>query len=127
VLQNLTGTNATITGLTPGSTHTWYISGVDAQGFYSPLTYVSATWVNPIPKPSGLSGNGFSASGAFQFTINPATVGVSQTTLVQATTNLQAPTSWITIYTNPVAAEAISFTDPAAASFPSRFYRVVNP
>lgn len=127
VLQNLTGTNATITGLTPGSTHSWWISGLDAQGFYSPLASVSATWINPIPKPAGLSGNGFSANGAFQFTITPATVGVSQTTLVQATTNLQDPTSWITIYTNPVAAEAISFMDPAAASFPFRFYRVVSP
>ena len=129
VLQNLTGTNATVTGLIPGSSHTWYISGMDAQGYYSPLTYVSATWVNPIPKPAGLSGNGFSTNGAFQFTITPAAAGasVSQTTLVQATTNLQDPTSWTTIFTNPVAGGTMNFTDPDATAFPSRFYRVVSP
>ncbi len=129
VLQNLKGTNAMVTGLTPGSTHTWYISGVDAQGFYSPLTYVSATWINPIPKPAGLSGNGFSTNGEFQFTITPVAAGasVSQTTLVQATTNLLDPTSWITIFTNPVASGTINFTDPASALYPTRFYRVVSP
>ncbi len=129
VLQNLTGTNATITGLTPGSSHTWYISGVDAQGFHSPLTYVSATWINPIPKPSSLSGNGFSTNGAYQFTITPDGSGVAQseTTLVQATTNLNDPTSWATIYTNPVSAGAFKFTDPASTSYPTRFYRVVSP
>jgi hypothetical protein len=125
----LTGTNATITGLTPGSSHTWYISGVDAQGFHSPLTYVSATWINPIPKPSSLSGNGFSTNGAYQFTITPDGSGVAQseTTLVQATTNLNDPTSWATIYTNPVSAGAFKFTDPASTSYPTRFYRVVSP
>ncbi|HWY32910.1 MAG TPA: fibronectin type III domain-containing protein, partial [Candidatus Acidoferrum sp.] len=123
VLVNITTTNATVNGLTPGSTHYWYIAGVDAQGFASPLVYTVQA-INPVPTPATLSTANSPATGGFQFNITPSAY---QTTLVQATTNLQDPASWETIFTNPIAGAAINFTDPAAASFPSRFYRVVSP
>jgi hypothetical protein len=51
----------------------------------------------------------------------------AQTTLIQATTNLADPTSWVTIATNPPSSSAFNFTDPNASQFPERFYRVLAP
>ena len=123
VLVNITTTNAAVTSLSPGSTHYWYIAGVDAQGYSSPLVYTLQA-INPLPTPAKVSAAALPTIGGFRFTITPSAY---QTTLVQATTNLQDPNSWMTIFTNPVAGGAINFTDPAAASFPSRYYRVVSP
>jgi hypothetical protein len=123
VLVNLATTNATVTGLSPGSTHYWYIAGVDAQGFSSPLVYTVPA-MNPVPTPATVSAAMPPNTGGFQFTITPAAY---QTTLIQATTNLQDPTSWTTVFTNPIAGGVINFTDAAAAAVPTRFYRVVSP
>jgi plastocyanin len=62
---------------------------------------------------------GLSAAGVFQFTIQGSVAG--KTNLIQASTSL--PT-WVTIGTNTTPGSV--FTDPAAASFPSRFYRTVE-
>jgi hypothetical protein len=121
----LTDTNGTVSGLTPGQFHTWYIAGVDAQGYFSAapsFTYVVVT--NSIPAPASLSVTAGLGSGSFQFSIQPNTI---QTTFIQATTNIADPSSWTTIFTNPVGGGVINFTDPDANSFSMRYYRVMSP
>ena len=86
--------------------------------------------VNPAPKPAALSqpvllsGLAPAGGGGFQFTVQASAV---QTTLVQATTNLSDPTSWVTIATNPPSSSVFNFTDPTPAMFPTRYYRVISP
>jgi hypothetical protein len=121
----LTGTNGTVSGLTPGQSHTWYIAGVDAQGYVSAapyFAYIVAT--NSVPARASLSGGSPAAGGGFQFSIQPGTM---QTTLIQATTNPADPLSWTTIFTNPIGGGPLNYTDAAAGLFPARFYRVVSP
>ncbi len=48
-VTNITGTSATITGLTPGGSHLWWVSGVDAAGNGSPLGYLYLSITNPSP------------------------------------------------------------------------------
>lgn len=129
VLQNLTVTNATITGLTPGNTYTWYVAGVDSQGYYSPLTSASVSFIQPIPKPAVLAGLGGLPNGGFQFAITPVALTPmgGLTTLVQATTNISDPNSWMTIATNPPASATFNFIDTNSGQFSSRYYRVVAP
>ena len=60
-------------------------------------------------------------NGPFTFTLGGLTSNVP--VYVQATTNL-AGNHWVTIGTNPPATNQVTFTDPKAASFQSRFYRL---
>ena len=126
---NFTGTTATITGLTPGTYEEWTVAGFDADGNVSgwaPGIFV----VNPAPKPAALSQPGLlsglapAGGGGFQFTVQASAV---QTTLIQATTNLADPASWVTIATNPPGSNVFNFTDTNASQFPARYYRVVSP
>jgi hypothetical protein len=64
------------------------------------------------------------AAGGFKFTVQANAV---RTTLVQATTNLADPASWVTIATNPPTSSTFDFTDPNAGQFPTRYYRVLSP
>jgi hypothetical protein len=120
---NYTGTTATITGLTPGTYEEWTVAGFDADGNvsgYAPGIYA----VNPVPKPAALAAVAAPpVTGGFQFTVQASAV---QTTLVQATTNMGDPTSWVTIATNPPG-NAFIFTDTNSSQFPTRYYRVISP
>jgi len=119
---------ATVTGLTPGQSHYWYVAGVDAQGFASgytglPFTYVEVA--NPLPQPAPLVAiSSAPAAVGFQFNIQPV---ASQTTLVQATTNLADTNAWTTIATNPPSGTSFNFTDTNSSRFTTRYYRVVTP
>ena len=120
---NFTGTTATITGLTPGTYEEWSVQAYDAVGNvsgFAPGIFV----VNPVPKPAALAAViAPPVSGGFQFNVQ---AGAVQTTLIQATTNLADPASWVTIATNPPG-NAFIFTDKNASQFPARYYRVVSP
>jgi len=120
---NFTGTTATIAGLTPGTYEEWSVRAYDAGGNvsgFAPGIYA----VNPVPMPAALAVVAASpVTGGFQFTVQASAI---QTTLVQATTNLGNPTSWVTIATNPPTSSTFNFTDPNASKFPVRFYRVVT-
>ena len=106
---NFTGTTATITGLTPGTYEEWSVRAYDAAGNvsgFAPGIYA----VNPVPTPATLSipvappNFSLAGGGGFQFTVQANAV---QTTLIQATTNLADPTSWVTIATNPPSSSAV--------------------
>jgi hypothetical protein len=120
---NFTGTTATIAGLTPGTYEEWSVRAYDAGGNvsgFAPGIYA----VNPVPMPAALAVVAASpVTGGFQFTVQASAI---QTTLVQATTNLADPKSWVTIATNPPSS-TLTFTDANASQFPTRFYRVVSP
>jgi hypothetical protein len=77
-----------------------------------------------VPKPAALAAVAAPpVTGGFQFTVQASAV---QTTLVQATTNMGDPTSWVTIATNPPG-NAFIFTDTNSSQFPTRYYRVISP
>lgn len=79
--------------------------------------------VGAPPSPAVL-GNAAWTNGGFVF---KALTTPNQTNVVQATTNLTAAPSWISLDTNVPATNFFIFTDPNAARFPHRFYRVVQP
>jgi hypothetical protein len=64
-------------------------------------------------------------SGGVQFTVQQS--GGIETTLIEATTNLADPASWVTIATNPPTSSTYILTDTDASRFPTRFYRVLSP
>lgn len=121
---NFTDTTATITGLAPGTYEEWTVRAYDAAGNvsgFAPGIYA----VNPAPTPAVLSPvTAPPVTGGFQFTVQANAV---QTTLIQATTNLADPTSWVIIATNPPSGNVFNFTDTNASAFPARYYRVVSP
>jgi hypothetical protein len=121
---NFTGTTATITGLTPGTYEEWSMRAYDAGGNvsgFAPGIFV----INPVPKPAALAVVAAPlVTGGFQFSVQASAI---QTTLVQATTDVADPASWVTIATNPPTTSTFNFTDPNASQFPMRFYRVVSP
>ncbi len=122
----LTNTHLNLTGLTPGSYHLYEVFAFDAEGYASSVFGVGATTLtvwNPLPTPAALTNVNFLGVGGIQFTVN---AGWVRTTLVQATTNLADPASWLTIATNPPAS-SVNWADTNAARFPARFYRVVSP
>ena len=53
-------------------------------------------------------------------TISVTNAGAPMSVIIQATTNLANPFSWLPIYTNPT---PFSFTDLGATNYPYRFYR----
>jgi hypothetical protein len=125
-VTGITGTNGTVTGLTPGGSHIWFVSGVDAEGNASALTYVYVVVGNPIPVAASLSGASFAGDGRFQFSVTEGG-SVLQTVLIQATTNLDDPNSWQQIGSLLPTSNPFTFRDPNAAQYPARFYRVVAP
>jgi Kelch motif len=125
-VANITGTSGTITGLTPGRSHIWFVSGVDAAGNASPLSFVYVVVTNPVPVPPRLSSVAPSASGGFQITASEGGSGL-QTVLIQAATNPADPNSWVQIGSLLPTANPFTFTDSNAAQYPMRFYRIVAP
>ena len=67
-----------------------------------------------------------SASGGFQFTVSEGGNRL-QTVLIQATTNLADPNSWVQIGSLLPTTNPFNFTDTNAAQYPMRFYRIVAP
>jgi hypothetical protein len=74
----------------------------------APAPALSAATVSPGPTSGAFSFNYFASSGF--------------TYVIEATTDLQ---HWAPIATNSSATGAVSYSDPSASSYPSRFYRVV--
>ncbi len=121
---NITATTFTVTGLAPGTAILWGVSARDTAGNVSSYDYLPSLVVNPVPTPAALAAIAASpAAEGFKFTVQASAV---QTTLVQATTNLMDPLSWVTIATNPPSS-TLTFTDANASQFPTRYYRVVSP
>jgi hypothetical protein len=125
-VTNITGTSATITGLTPGRSHTWFVSGVDAAGNGSPLTFVYVTVINPVPVAPLVSGGARLSNGNFQLNVQERG-SVVQTVLVQANTNPADPGGWVQIGSVLPAGGLFTFTDTNAAQYPARFYRILAP
>jgi hypothetical protein len=121
---NISGTSITITGLAPGTAFLWGVSARDTAGNISSYDYLPSLVINPVPVPATLSNLASAGSGGFQFAVQ---VGAIRTTLIQATTNLADPASWVTIATNPPSSGTFNFTDPNASQFPMRYYRVLSP
>jgi hypothetical protein len=124
----LTNTYVTLTGLVPGSYHVYFALAYDAAGHASSVLGVGATQLtvaNPVPTPAALSGLTPMGSGGVQFTVQQS--GGIETTLIEATTNLADPASWVTIATNPPTSSTYILTDTDASRFPTRFYRVLSP
>jgi len=125
-VTNITGTSGTITGLTPGRSHIWFVSGVDSAGNASPISFVYVVVTNPVPVSPRLSSAAPSTSGGFQFTASEGG-SVLQTVLIQATTNLADPSSWVQIGSVLPGSNPFTYTDTNAAQYQMRFYRVVAP
>jgi len=101
------------------------VSGVDAAGNSSPLTYVYVVVTNPVPVPPVLSSATLSPNGSFQFTVSEGSI--RQTVIIQATTTPVDPNSWVQISSVLPTSNPFTFTDPNAAQYPMRFYRLVAP
>ncbi len=126
VITNILGTSATITGLTPGKSHLWFVSGVDASGNGSPVGIVYVVVVNPVPASPQLSGAASIENGVFQLSGSFGASG-PQTVLIQATTDPTDPNSWVQIGSLTPSSSPFSFTDTNAGEFPVRYYRAVAP
>lgn len=125
-ITGVIGTNATIAGLKPGSSHIWFVSGVDAAGNASPLTFVYVVVTNPVPVPPLVTAATRLPDGSFQFTVQQNS-SVTQTLWVQANTDLADPTGWVQIASVLPGNGVLTFNDTNAAQFPARFYRIVAP
>jgi len=125
-VAGISGTNSTVTGLTPGGSHVWFVSGVDAAGNASPLTFVYVVVTNPVPVGPLVSGAGPLSDGSFQFTVQERGLAV-QTVLVQANANPADPAGWVQIGSVLPGSSMFTFTDTNAAHYPARFYRLVAP
>ena len=64
--------------------------------------------------------------GGFQFTVSEGG-SVPHTVLIQATTTPADPNSWVQIGSVLPTSNQFTFTDPDAARYPARFYRVLAP
>ena len=124
--MNIYATTFTVTGLTPGTALLWGVCAVDSLGNVSANNYLPSLVINPVPKPAALAAVPAppATAGGFQFTVQASAV---QTTLVQATTNLADPASWVAIATNPPGSSAFNFTDTNAVRYPARYYRIDTP
>jgi hypothetical protein len=124
----ITNTTGTVTGLMPNSSAYWTVEAFDGQGYgaYSTLDLVAAT--NPLPVPPLLGGAGPLANGSFQFIVTEQGSAV-QTVVIQASTNLADPNSWVQIASLYPGTNTFTFTitDTNAYQFPVRFYRIVVP
>jgi hypothetical protein len=77
------------------------------------------------PNPIYVSGISRNANGSIQLSFTGVTNTVN---VVEATTNVGAPSSWTPIYTNVIAGGNTSwqFTDTNTGTFPARFYRLIT-
>jgi hypothetical protein len=125
-VSNLTSTAGTVTGLTPGSSHLWFVSGVDAEGNASPLGSVYVVVTNPVAAAPLLTAGGASANGNFQFTVQELG-GAPQTVYIQANADLTNPNGWVQIGSVLPGSTSFTFTDTNSALYTTRFYRVVAP
>jgi len=125
-VTNISGTNGTVTGLTPGRSHIWFVAGVDGEGNASAQIYPYFNITNPIPVAAVLSNARLGSNGNFQFTISEGSSGL-QTVVIEATTTPADPNSWVQIGSVLPASNPFTFSDPNAGQFPARFYRLVAP
>ena len=123
---NITGTNGTVSGLIPGRSHIWFVAGIDAAGTASAQIYPYVIVTNPVPTPPVLSSLTLSSNGVVQVTASESGSSL-QTVLIQATTNLGDPTSWVKIGSVLPTSNPFTFSDPDAAQCPMRFYRLIVP
>jgi hypothetical protein len=111
---NYKGAFATISPATPGPGLAWVTTNLAVNGILSVIATVP-------PQFGTITAQG---NGGFQFTATGA-AGVAYE--LDATTNLTAPIGWM-----PVASAtadqsgSFQFTDPQAANFPQRFYRIMS-
>ncbi len=124
-LTNILGTSGTVTGLKPGGSHIWFVSGVDAQGNASGIRWTYVVVTNPAPSAAVLSPSVALSTAGFQ--LNASQAGsILQTVTIQATTNLTNPDSWTNIGSVLPASNLFRFIDTNATQFPNRFYRIVT-
>jgi len=122
-------TNGTVSGLTPGSSAFWTVQAFDAQGYgSSPISpiYDIIAITNPVPAAARMSAMPTSGGGSFQFSASEGGP-VLQTVLIQATTNVADPNSWMQIGSLLPTANPFTYSDTNAAQYPLRFYRVIAP
>ena len=125
-VANISGSNGTVTGLTPGRSHLWFVSGVDAAGNASPLTYVYVVVTNPVPMAPQLGTGAPLSNGNFQFTVQESGP-VVQTVIIEANADPTDPGGWVQIGALLPGGSGFTFTDTNAALYPARFYRVFAP
>lgn len=118
-------TTGTVTGLAPGSSAWWSVQAFDAQGHgSSPLYYLMAV-TNPVPAAARLGAVAL-PGGGFQFSVTEGG-SVLQTVVIQATTNLADPNSWVQMESVLPAANPFVFTDTNASQYPALYYRIITP
>lgn len=106
-------TNATITGLAPGTTYYFAATTVDSAGNESSFSNEASYTVPAAATLTAAAQTG----GQFSFTVSGS---AGQQYVVEASTNLL---NWIPVATN---AAPFVFTDTNGASFNQRFYRAFN-
>ena len=125
VLTGITGSTATITGLTAGTSHAWVVRAYDAAGNVSAATLPQLTIANPQPVSAIRVGDvQMGLNGEFQITIQGA---ANQTAILEATDNLANPTAWQKIAEFLPVTDAFVVTDPNIPRPASRYYRVSQP
>jgi len=125
-VTNITGTNGSVTGLTPGRSHIWFVAGVDAAGNVSSIGVVYVVVTNPVPVAPLVGGAAWLSNGSFQFTVQERGASI-QTVLIQANTDVSDPSGWIQIGSVLPTSSNFTFSDPNASQYPRRFYRIIAP
>jgi hypothetical protein len=126
-VTGITNTSGTVTGLTPGSGAFWVIQGFDAQGFGSAVPYNGILGVNiPVPVPPVTSNGQVLPGGNFQFSVQEQGTAI-QTVQILANTDLTNPNGWVQIGSVFPSSSLFTFTDTNAASYPTRFYKILAP
>jgi hypothetical protein len=125
-VTGITGTNGTISALTPGSSHFWFVSGIDAAGNASPLGAVYLVVTNPVPVPPLAGGARYLPDGTFELSVQELG-SIVQTVVIEANGDLTNPAGWVQIDSVFPGASAFTLTDTNARQFPRRFYRIVAP
>ena len=105
-------TNVTISGLVPGKTYYFAATTVNSAGSESGFSNEAS---NTVPVTAAALTSAARLGGQFSFTVSG---DAGQQYVVQASTNM---VNWISIQTN---AAPFLFTDPNAAGFKQRYYRV---
>jgi hypothetical protein len=111
----------------------WELAGVlvpanatiRARGFVTGSECNASSWyveslLGPLTTPVLFRNADGSASDPFGFKIQ---AGIGRLVTVQASTDL---VNWVSVSTNTMSAESISFVDPMAANYPARFYRALS-
>jgi uncharacterized delta-60 repeat protein len=111
----------------------WELTGVSlptnalirARGFVAGGSANASSWyvesmLGPCTPPVLFRNADGPASDPFGFSIQ---AGIGRLVTVQASTDL---VNWVSVSTNTMSAETISFVDPTAANYPARFYRALS-